>query len=50
MGCDDVSWFTSSERFSADPQAKSAAADLGRALFRLPALHRTPIQDTIGAI
>src|SRR5262249_44608335 len=45
MGCDDVSWFTSSERFSADPQAKPAAADLGRALFVLPALHPHPGRD-----
>jgi hypothetical protein len=50
MGCDDVSWFTSSERFSAVPQAKSAAAYLGRALFMLAALNRTAIQDTTGAI
>src|SRR6516162_9851369 len=42
MGCDDVSWFTSSENFSTEPQAKSAAADLRRAFFRLPALPRPP--------
>src|SRR5215813_3533074 len=28
MGCDDVSSFTSSGQFSADPRPKSAAADL----------------------
>src|SRR5215472_10271817 len=41
MGCDDVSWFTSSEHFSAEPQAKSVAAEITRALLRLPALHCT---------
>jgi hypothetical protein len=49
MGCDDVSSFTSSEQFSADPQPKSAAADPA-ARRKLPALRRTLIPDTVSAI
>src|SRR5262249_47732816 len=49
MDCDDVSSFTNSEQFSADPQPKSAAANLA-ARRKLPALRRALIRDTTSAI